>query len=321
MPKDARRNQFCCPEHYNLWRTNGNRGLNYVEPVPQQKFSNADEAWKFLNREIGRTERENTYPKKRDKKTRKFVLVSDIQTPFQRDDVIIDICKHEADADVLIISGDLTDSYSLSNYTKTRNIPFREEWGVAVSIVEKFSTIFPEVWILKGNHDIRLEKRLQELLSVDMLDAIKTITGGVICPINTLANKFKNVKLIGHNIDNINSIDWIHQFGDAIVMHAEKYSVMPGAVMRKISEWLADFEIAFNISTDYRVIFQSHTHAYLFMPYRADQILIETGCACNIMPYQTTAKIGARPQRVCYITFEQTDGVTDINSIRTRFYN
>jgi predicted phosphodiesterase len=319
-PKDARRNKFCRPEHYNLWRVERSSSTSEIAQ-PKIQFSNFEEAWKFFSKEIGRVNREISYPKSKSRKTKKFVLVSDIQCPFQRDDVLSEMCARESDADVLIINGDFTDSYSLSNYVKTTNIPWQEEWAVATALMEKFASTFPKVWLLKGNHDIRIEKRLYERFSLDMVEAIKTMTGGTLCPLDVLAAKFKNVEIINHTMSNSTVLDWAHQFGDVILMHAEKYSVMPGAVMRKISEWLSDFEIAYEFSSDYKVIFQSHTHAYVFMPYRAGEILIETGCACKTMPYQTTARIGARPQRACYITFEQTDGVTDINSIRTRFFD
>jgi len=51
-------------------------------------------------------------------------------------------------------------------------------------------------------------------------------------------------------------------------------------------------------------------------PWKADKVLIEGGCLSLVHGYQLQARIAGRPQRVGYVTLDQSNGVTDINSIR-----
>jgi len=90
-----------------------------------------------------------------------------------------------------------------------------------------------------------------------------------------------------------------------------------------VDEWFSDFADVLGIE-DVRVIVQAHTHAMLYMPWKADKTLIECGCLCKQQGYQFAPKISGRPQRRGYVTLIQnlhSDGQvptyrTDVNSIR-----
>jgi hypothetical protein len=67
----------------------------------------------------------------------------------------------------------------------------------------------------------------------------------------------------------------------------------------------------------YRVLIQGHTHAGGVNPWKADKLLVESGCLCKQHGYQLGARISGRPQRRGYVRFDQdASGVTDINSVR-----
>jgi hypothetical protein len=100
--------------------------------------------------------------------------------------------------------------------------------------------------------------------------------------------------------------------------HPEKYSRVPGAALRFVEEWIADNEHALGLSR-YRLLVLGHTHAYSQFLWRGGQMLIECGCLAQQQGYMLKPKIGGRPQRRGYVTFEQTNGVTDLNSVR--FYS
>jgi hypothetical protein len=51
-------------------------------------------------------------------------------------------------------------------------------------------------------------------------------------------------------------------------------------------------------------------------PWKADKLLVEGGAMCHVHGYQLQARIAGRPQRNGYVTLEQKNGVTDINSLR-----
>ncbi len=59
-----------------------------------------------------------------------------------------------------------------------------------------------------------------------------------------------------------------------------------------------------------------HTHTWAQLPWRGRQMLVECGALCQLQGYQLKPKIGGRPQINGYLTFEQTDGRTDLNSVR-----
>jgi hypothetical protein len=110
-------------------------------------------------------------------------------------------------------------------------------------------------------------------------------------------------------------VGWLYQHGDVICTHAEKYSRVPGAALRGIDEWLTDFDGVLGVSP-WRVLVQAHTHAMALLPWKADKLLVECGAMCATHGYQLQAKIAGRPQRIGYVTLEQTKGATEINSVR-----
>ncbi len=48
-------------------------------------------------------------------------------------------------------------------------------------------------------------------------------------------------------------------------------------------------------------------------------MLIEVGCLAQMQGYMLKPKIGGRPQRAGYVTFEQVNGVTDLNSVKFHY--
>jgi hypothetical protein len=66
----------------------------------------------------------------------------------------------------------------------------------------------------------------------------------------------------------------------------------------------------------WKVLIQAHTHQLGMFPWKADRVMVEGGCMSQTHGYQLQARIMGRPQRVGYVTLEQTKGVTDVNSIR-----
>jgi hypothetical protein len=87
-----------------------------------------------------------------------------------------------------------------------------------------------------------------------------------------------------------------------------------------VEEWLDDFGGALGLPP-IRAVVQFHTHAMSLLPWRADKVLLEPGCMCSQHSYQLGSKIGGRPQRVGYATFEMEDERIDFDSIRLRWLN
>lgn len=292
------------------------------DPTMREPLASFEEAWAQWQQSIGMMrDRYKGPPSRRQATTgehtrNKILVVPDVHAPFHEAEMFAEMVARESDADKVICIGDISDAYALSTFTQYRSMPFNEEWASVTTVVQALSENFPSVEILIGNHDARLEKRLRERLSEDMIDAVKYLSNGVLCPMTALARRFPNVTIARHEVPNGESVDWFTTCGDAWFGHPEKFSRTPGTALRAVEEWIADNEMALGLSR-YRAIFLGHTHAYSQFLWRSGMMLIEVGCLAQTQNYMLKPKIGGRPQRRGYVTFYQdANGVTDLNSVR-----
>lgn len=286
-------------------------------PTVREPLSDFDEAWAQWSRTIGMMRERYKGPAKasKDKARKKILVVPDLHVPFHNQSMFAEMIARETGVDKAICIGDLSDSYALSTFTHYRHVSFSEEWAAVTAAMQALSEAFPEVEVVIGNHDARLEKRLRERLSEDMVDAVRFLANGVLCPITALARRYPNVRVANHRVNTGDSIDWFTTCGDAWLGHPEKYSKIPGAALRAVEDWLADHEDDLNLGR-FRLIVMGHTHTWAQIPWRGRQLLIETGCLCETQGYMLKPKIGGRPQITGYVTFEQVNGRTDLNSVK-----
>jgi predicted phosphodiesterase len=286
-----------------------------------------EEAWQQWKRCIGMARDRYGEPRARNgsgaqknRAARKILVVPDLHAPFHEPEMFAAMLEKEADADHCICIGDLGDSYALSRFTKYERMSYRDEWASVTLCMQEMASRFPKVTIVIGNHDARLEKQLRERLTEDMVDAISFITGGVLCPITAMAKRYPNVEIAKHQIPNGHAVDWCVEVGDAWLGHPEKFSVTPGAVLRKVEEWISDNEMAMGFNR-YRLIVVGHTHQFAMIPWRSQQMLVECGAMCKTAGYMTSPRIGGRPQRRGYLTFNQVSGRTDLNSVKFTWFD
>lgn len=292
-----------------------------VEPSPRLPIT-ADEAWTLLDGWIGRKRTPKTKPPKwQAKKTQRLVIAGDFHAPFHDPEIVAQLIAEESGkADTLIISGDLMDFYSISRFIKYEHIPIEQEIAGADALLGQLAAAFPDVVIVEGNHDApRFEKQLRALLTPDMMHCVELLTGGNLSIVKMLARRYPNVRFAPQQAGNF-SLGWLTQIGDLVVTHAEKFSITPGAALRKIEEGLADFDHVYSLKP-WRVLLQAHTHQVSLFPWHADKLLGETGCCCVTHGYQLTARMGGRPQRQGYVTLIQDSGITNINSVRFHWLN
>jgi predicted phosphodiesterase len=290
-----------------------------------------EEAWRLWMRAIGMAKdryplRTTSTPKGRaghsvrTTSTQKILVIPDLHAPFHEEQMFAAMLEREADADHVICIGDLGDSYALSRFEKYERMPYREEWAAVNLCMQEMASRFPSVEIVIGNHDARLERQLRQRLTEDMVDAIHLITGGILCPITAMAKRYPNVTIAKHETPSGKHVDWFTTIGDAWLGHPEKYSRVPGSALRAVEEWISDNEAALGMDP-YRLVVMGHTHAMSWLPWRAGKLLVECGCLCQQQGYMLSPRVGGRPQRRGYITFEQTDGRTDLNSIRMVWFD
>lgn len=296
----------------------------WAPPSLLEPLASFEAAWQQWQKAIGMAKDRFKGPfikNERRKKlnTQKILVVPDLHAPFHEEAMFAEMLEREADADKVICIGDLSDSYALSTFTHYRRVSFSEEWASVTLCLQTLSERYPAVELVIGNHDARLEKRLRERLSEDMVDAVKYLAGGVLCPISALAKRYPNVQVARHVVPGGDSIDWFTTCGDAWLGHPEKYSRTPGAALRFVEDWLADHEHDLGLDR-FRLVIMGHTHQHNVVVWRGRQLLVEAGCLCQPQGYMLKPKIGGRPQVRGYLTFEQdASGKTDLNSVR--FYN
>ena len=298
------------------------RRVEYV-PAPSPRLPvTADECWELLDGWIGRKRTPKVKPPKYETHDHQYIVVAgDFHAPFHDADVVAELITAEGGkANTLIISGDLMDFYSISRFLKYEHIPIEQEIAGADALLGQLAGAFADVLIVEGNHDApRFEKQLRSLLTPEMMHCVELLTGGNLSIVKMLARRYPNVRFAPQQAGG-HALGWLTQVGDLVVTHAEKFSITPGAAVRKIEEGLADFDHVYNLKP-WRVLLQAHTHAYSLIPWHADKLLGETGCMCLTHGYQLTARMGGRPQRQGYVTLSQVNGKTDVNSVRFRWLN
>lgn len=295
-----------------------------VEEVPTVPLGMPFEReWQTFTKEIGMAkDRYAGPPRPKARNGRlKILVVPDLHAPFHDQAAVAAMLEREKDIDIAVIMGDIGDSYSLSRFLKYESVPYEQELASVTLLLQTFSERFPIVRVITGNHDgPRIEKQLLERLTGDMVAAIRSMTGGTLDPIEVLCRRFANIERVSPSTDNGHKLRWMTQIGDALFMHAEKYSKVPGSAMRAVDDWVTDFDQTIGLK-DYRVLVQAHTHQLSWFPWKANRLLIECGCLCSSHGYQFTARIGGRPQRKGWVVLEQVDGKTDINSIRMVWFD
>jgi hypothetical protein len=292
-----------------------------LESQIHEPLTSYEEAQKQWDRCIGRMkQRKKSIPKK-PKGRERVVVIPDTHAPFHVPEMLAHICEVEGSiSSKAICIGDISDAYAFSTFTKYEKVSFSEEWASVTQVIDALSRSFSEVEIIIGNHDARLEKRLLERLTPDMVDAIRYMTGGLLCPLTALSRDYENVHIAKHETPSGHHVDWFTTDGDVWLGHPERFSITPGSALRKTDDWLLDNEVSLGLDK-YRLIVMGHTHQLSSLPWRGNQLLVECGCICQTQGYQTKARIGGRPQKRGYIWYEKDGGKVDLNSVGMHWFD
>jgi len=299
------------------WKADGGR-VDAPQPMPEP-IGTYDEAWAAWRRRLGMAKDRYRGPAKRqaDQNRQRVLVLPDIHAPYHHPQMLADVIEAERTADICVVMGDISDSYAISRFDKTHRAPIDEEIRQVEIILATLSERFPEVRIIRGNHDARLERQLTARLNdLEFIQAIKYMTGGTLDFVQAAARRFPNVQVCGVAANDGQYADWMMVLGDVVLLHAEKFSRVPGSALRGIHEWLADNEKMLRLPDDWRVVIQAHTHQLGMFPFSADRLLVECGCLCQTPGYAVSARVGGRPQRRGYVTFDLVAGKCDVNSVR-----
>lgn len=92
----------------------------------------------------------------------KILSLSDIHFPLARVDLLAKAINDHADADIVVVNGDLMEGYIFSVFEKSKSIAALDEYRTAFKFVMMLSKKFPKVVLVDGNHDIRASRALKQ---------------------------------------------------------------------------------------------------------------------------------------------------------------
>jgi predicted phosphodiesterase len=242
-------------------------------------------------------------------KLHKVVSISDLHIPWVNENVISDMLSKHSDADTLVINGDLLDQYSVSKWSKEKQILLQHEYEMAMEYLLEFSKTFKNIVLTRGNHDSRLQSKFANeldpnvmfMVNPDMLDRLK----------NGYVYDHKRSKLVKkYNFNNIHYAGglsgWYAKVGNCIFAHPKSGSKIPMRMATNTADYFLEKE-------DYDAIVIGHTHKIGKIVWKG-KLLIEQGCCCLPMDYEADAAMKYSQQAFGYcVMYMNAKGEVDFN--------
>ena len=247
-----------------------------------------------------------------DHQSRKIISFSDLHIPFFLYDDIKRACQVHADANVVVLNGDILDGYIFSTYSKSKRIAAIKEYMAAFDLVYFLSNNFEQVVIVSGNHDARTSRALasngfeQEASQVFRPDLLGRIASGEeLDKYGNLIKKHEFKNVLYERFDS-----WYVRIGKTIFCHPDGFSnSYPGATVVK----LLDHFNARMPHEDFDSIVVGHTHKQ-YKGIVGNKLLIEQGAMAHRLPYQFKADLKFKNAVNGYaIIYQDSDGNTDFN--------
>lgn len=250
-----------------------------------------------------------------DDPSKKILTLSDIHFPFALEDELQQAIKDHADADIVVLNGDILDGYAFNSYGRARRIGAVQEYIACFELVKQLSESFPKVIIVSGNHDRRpaktlakqdIEKEGIDILRPDLLARIAS--GERISESGELVEKLAFDNVVYQKYDS-----WYVRVGKTIFCHPDAYQGgNPGATVIKIMNY---FTKRFG-SDMFDSIVVGHTHR-IYKGIFANKMLIEQGAMCSRQPYQHKADLKFPHAMNGYaVIYQDEEGNTCFNKSR-----
>lgn len=250
---------------------------------------------------------------------RSVMIINDIHTPYERDDVLELIKKHANEINTLVIAGDLMDCESISKFPKKNRLSIKDELIYTYNFVSKIRKILDngqDIIIHNGNHEERWYRDICDMHSKGMQDFLNPNILDMLFEGFTLYENGHKVKYKG--IDGVTYIPhwYINLDGKLIVCHPKDFSSVDGKMCEKVSEHFL------NKHEEFEVVVFGHTHKYSQMKVSRRQgiFVVENNCLCKPHDYADCGKLGYTPQDYGYtIVKYNNDEPIDYNNIKVYF--
>lgn len=247
------------------------------------------------------------------KKIRTVIVASDLHIPFANDAAIAQLLSEEADD--LYLLGDLFDMYGASSYRSTiDHLTVRAELAMGRVFMEEISKKFKKIKVIKGNHDLRATKRIQEFAP--------QILPLIVDPIELVSQGLPNVEILSTPVPGTapntefgqdHSMSYMGVDGDLVLGHFENFYGKDAGI--QVANWLGDWEHILKLEAP-KVIMQAHVHRLGVQYTPKGQVIMTTGCLCRPMPYQIEGHGKYQPPTNGYIILQRESGKTLIDQTR-----
>lgn len=243
---------------------------------------------------------------------RKILTLSDLHFPFALEDYIHMALNDHADADIVVLNGDLLDGYIFSTFGKAKRVAALKEYMAVFELVNYISENFPQVIMTSGNHDIRparalsrsdFDKDATQVLRPDLLARIAN--GERLNEYGELTELTPMDNVIYQKYDS-----WYVRVGKTIFCHPSAWrGSYPGGTVTKLYEYFTNRMG----SESFDSIVVGHTHR-IYKGIIGNKLLIEQGAMCARQPYQHKEDLRFPHAMNGYaVIYQDIDGNTDFN--------
>jgi predicted phosphodiesterase len=251
--------------------------------------------------------------------TTKILCLSDLHIPLARLDLIAKVLNEHADADIVVLNGDILEGYIYSTFEKSRSIAALDEYRAGFALLKLLSESFPQVVITEGNHDDRAARALKgvgmkkdatQVLRPNLL--ARMANGEVLDQTGMLVEKL--------NFDNVifeQRESWYVKIGKTIFIHpSTRGSSKPGWTVQK---WYKKFAERYT-REEFDSIVCGHTHQ-VYKGVWCSTLLIEQGCLAGLLAYSWKKNVifDGNSQNGYAVIYQDADGNTDFNKSQVYF--
>lgn len=241
----------------------------------------------------------------------KILTLSDLHFPFQNQELIDEIVEEHSDADILVLNGDLLDGYAASSFGKNKTVPMHLEYTMGLDFVFKMSKLFPQVYLVRGNHEVRVERYMTSRLDPNMSmfgikDALSYLASGYVFDKDGNPKGILNMDNVFYNLT---GNPWILQLNKTVFLHPNCFTSGPFKTVMSACDYLQNF-LDWG---SYDSVVMGHTHQLGKTVYRG-KLLMEQGCLVKVMDYNRNGKFTKTPSTLGYaVIYQDSDGNTLFN--------
>jgi len=248
----------------------------------------------------------------------KILSLSDLHIPFENPEIIKKMLKDHSDADILVLNGDMFEIYALSKWPKKKNVLLRHEYEIAIEWMKLFTSIFPKIVLVSGNHESRVQSYFTAnvdptasfLVNKDILDRIAKGYS-----FNDEEGTFEKM----YDWDDIVSYEggllkYYAIIGNAVFIHPNDFSGVPMRTVLAHCDDLMQCE-------KFQCMVMGHTHkmgSYIWK----NKLVLEQGCCCVPMDYEKNGR--ARKQSMqtygAAVVYMDEEGNVDFDKTRNIYY-